>query len=65
MTIRPGRLNSTQSQRQIPTIIAQSPDNFFPTAELNILPIYDVRIKDLGPDPKTAVFKLLQNMAPG
>ena len=47
-----------------PTIIAQSPDNFFPTAELNILPIYDVRIKDLGPDPKTNVFKLLQNMAP-
>lgn len=47
-----------------PTIIAQSPDNFFPTAELNILPIYDVRIKDLGPDPKTNVFRLLQNMAP-
>jgi hypothetical protein len=43
--------------------VARSPDNQFPPAELQVMPVYNVRIADLGLDPGPAVFRLLQNMA--
>jgi hypothetical protein len=47
-----------------PTVVARSPDHQFPPAELQVMPIYDVRLVDLGPDPGMGVLGLLKNMAP-
>jgi hypothetical protein len=47
-----------------PTVVARSPDNQFPPAELQVMPVYDVRLVDLGPDPGIGVLGLLKNMAP-